>query len=247
MAEDYNVQEGDCVSSIAFEHGSFWETLWNHSDNARLKQQRKNPNMLQAGDTLPVPDLTPPEYERPTERRHRFKLKGVPVRLRLRIMEVPRPNQTRRADREEESADDGQYGSAQGGPNRPAQKEEPRAGLPYILIVEGRLFQGRTSGDGMIEYAIPPNARDGRLILEPGTPAEFSIPLKIGCLEPVEEVAGAQARLNNLGFKCGAVDGLLGPRTKAALQSFQESHGLETSGRLDEATRGKLREAHDTQ
>jgi len=52
--------------------------------------------------------------------------------------------------------------------------------------------------------------------------------------------------LNNLGFKCGAVDGIAGPRTKAALQRFQAEHGLNATGDIDEATRSTLREAHDT-
>src|SRR5882724_6209849 len=94
MADNYEVQPGDCISSVAFEHGLPWNTLWNHGDNAQLKQARKNPNMLKSGDVLHVPDLTTTEYPRPTEQRHRFALKGAPVKLRLRIMETPQPSPT---------------------------------------------------------------------------------------------------------------------------------------------------------
>lgn len=244
MAKDHTVQAGDCVSSLAFENGLPWETLWNHSNNAELKLKRKNPNILKRGDILHVPDLRPGEQPRATEKKHKFKLKGAPVELRLRIMEIPRLNPTRGPSERNTSQQDRERAS---GPVQPARdpQEEPRSNLPYTLLIDGKIFDGKTGIEGMIECEIPPNARQGKLILEPGTPGEFTIDLRIGCLDPVEEIAGAQARLNNLGFKCGAVDDILGPRTKAALRDFQVSRGLEASGELDKATINELRAAHD--
>lgn len=49
MAEDYIVKAGDCLNSIAYEHGFYWETLWSHPANAGLKAKRKNPDALLAG------------------------------------------------------------------------------------------------------------------------------------------------------------------------------------------------------
>lgn len=51
-----------------------------------------------------------------------------------------------------------------------------------------------------------------------------------------EETARAQRQLLNLGFNPGPVDGLMGPRTRAAIEGFQRERGLTASGRLDRAT-----------
>src|SRR5262245_43650700 len=42
------------------------------------------------------------------------------------------------------------------------------------------------------------------------------------------------------GHDSGPVDGILGPSTRAALQAFQKSEGLDPSGRLDRGTLEKL-------
>ena len=46
----------------------------------------------------------------------------------------------------------------------------------------------------------------------------------------------AQERLNALGYNVGAADGAIGPRTTAAIRSFQADKGLNVTGRLDAAT-----------
>ena len=45
-----------------------------------------------------------------------------------------------------------------------------------------------------------------------------------------------QESLKNAGFDPGAVDGIIGPRTKAALTLFQHARSLPETGRLDPAT-----------
>src|SRR5687767_8364374 len=91
MAEDYTIEAGDCVSSVAFERGFFWETLWNHPNNSELKSLRGDPNVLCEGDVLHVPDKTPKEDSAATEQTHQYKLKGCPAKLRLRVIEEPPP------------------------------------------------------------------------------------------------------------------------------------------------------------
>lgn len=85
MGVTVTVRAGECLSSIAFEHGHFWPTLWDHPDNAAVRADRKNPHVLREGDRVVVPDLRQKEVEVPTGKRHTFRRKGVPERLRIRF------------------------------------------------------------------------------------------------------------------------------------------------------------------
>ena len=53
-------------------------------------------------------------------------------------------------------------------------------------------------------------------------------------------IGQAQERLQTLGFPPGPIDGVLGPRTKAALRQYQTQHNLPVTGGLDDATRTSL-------
>jgi N-acetylmuramoyl-L-alanine amidase len=121
--------------------------------------------------------------------------------------------------------------------------EEARANLDYVLQVEGKSFQGKTGADGSLEVKIPADARKGSLrLLDPE--GEESYPLELGGLNPASDVTGVQARLNNLGFACGPVDGEVGPRTRGAIAAFQRAAGMRPTGEIDDATRSKLVERH---
>jgi hypothetical protein len=254
MPERYQVQPGDCISSIAFEHGFFWKTLWRHAENSELKSLRKNPNILKEGDEVVIPDLEAKIESRPTEQRHRFRLKGAPAKLRLRIVEPGAPATAKQNRDESPAAADGPGSKHPAGngvppasapPPKPLPKDEPCAGLAYMLDVGGAIRHGKTNANGVIECRIPPNRREGKLILAPGTPDEVVMHLKIGHLDPVENNDGVQARLNNLGFRCGPMAGALSPESKRTLKAFQAKSGLPESGELDAATRNKLQELHD--
>ncbi|HEV8607054.1 MAG TPA: hypothetical protein VGQ99_17065 [Tepidisphaeraceae bacterium] len=92
---NHAVEQGDCLSSIAEQYGFFWSTLWNHADNADLKQLRKDPNALLEGDVVVVPDKTVKEESCATEQTHKFKKKGTPAKMKIRLMldDKPRKNE----------------------------------------------------------------------------------------------------------------------------------------------------------
>lgn len=87
----YIVQQGDCLVSISFREGFFWETLWNHPENADLKKQRKAHNMLMPGDHVFIPDLRQKAEAGEVKNRHRFQRKGVPARFTLTLCELGKP------------------------------------------------------------------------------------------------------------------------------------------------------------
>lgn len=59
-------------------------------------------------------------------------------------------------------------------------------------------------------------------------------------LPPDQVVANVQGALQRLGYYRDAVDGVLGPATRAALGNYQRDHGLSASGIIDRETLASL-------
>lgn len=55
-----------------------------------------------------------------------------------------------------------------------------------------------------------------------------------------ERVRSAQQALRDKGFNPGSIDGVMGPRTRAAIADFQRKQRLPTTGQLDTATMARL-------
>jgi membrane protein involved in colicin uptake len=58
--------------------------------------------------------------------------------------------------------------------------------------------------------------------------------------EAATDVRGAQQALRDKGFDPGPVDGVMGPKTTAAVRDFQSKEGLMATGQLDADTRARL-------
>lgn len=88
---EHVVEQGECFASIAFAAGFSPQTLWNHSENADLKEKRKDPSVLLPGDKVVIPDLTITPTSGGTGARHKFKRKGVPIKFKVRLLKQAKP------------------------------------------------------------------------------------------------------------------------------------------------------------
>jgi hypothetical protein len=206
---EYEVQQGDCIASIADAHGLFWQTIWNDPQNADLKRVRKNPNILFPGDRVHIPEKDLKWQSRPTEQKHQFVRLGVPEKLEIVV----------------KSAD------------------EARANEKYRLVIDGKEFTGQTDGNGRLKQSIPPGSKMGVLTVGEGA-AEQAFEIKLGHMDPIDEISGLQGRLNNLGFDCGEENGELNDVTVAAMQAFQAKAGIPVTREPDQATRDALASEH---
>lgn len=117
--------------------------------------------------------------------------------------------------------------------------------VPYEMTIAGVRRTGTTRGDGLIEETVPSDADDGTLRV-----ANFEWPLLLSHLNPVtnapdDGATGIQARLRNLGCDPGEIDGIIGPRTRAAISAFQRKHPpLAVDGICGPKTLTKLIEEH---
>jgi N-acetylmuramoyl-L-alanine amidase len=83
VPKTHTVAPSDDMAAIADRHGFFWQTLWDVPENAALKEKRANPNVLQQGDTVHIPDLRRKQESCADQQRHTFVRKGVPSKIRI--------------------------------------------------------------------------------------------------------------------------------------------------------------------
>lgn len=87
MSREHTIRAGESIPSLAFENGFFPATLWNHPNNAALRQKREVGTVLKEGDAVFIPDLTVKEVNKPTDAEHVFRRKGFPEKLRIRFLD----------------------------------------------------------------------------------------------------------------------------------------------------------------
>ena len=117
---------------------------------------------------------------------------------------------------------------------------KPRTGLQYkLLLDDGREITEQTTGEGKIEAGVPYGETTLTLVV-----GKVQRTLLIGGLKSGFSVEGIQARLNNLGYEAGMVDGNAGEATVAAIRRFQKGNQLKETGEVDETLWSKLREVY---
>jgi len=122
---------------------------------------------------------------------------------------------------------------------------EPLANTKCELQLEGVLIPLVTDGKGLIKIPISATAREAVLTFkDPLAPFDLSVPIKIGHLDPVDEVSGQKARLSNLGYITRPLDEVDDTIFARTVQEFQCDFGLHVTGVCDAATRAKLKDLH---
>ena len=216
MPQYHKVQSGECLASLTDKFGfTDYHAIWDDGNNAQLNKLRKNPNMLVPLDILYVPDKAQRSDSKSTSATHNFVIGGQPTFLRVVI--------------EDENG-------------------KALAGNKYELTLDKDIKTGTLGSDGSLEEKIPPSLMSARLTIHTGassTSVSYVWTIALGTLQPADTVSGVQARLSNLGYPCGSVDGIAGPRTAAAVRRFQAASKLPVTGDVDTSTRDTLRLAHD--
>ena len=207
MASNYKIKQGEHVSRIAKQFGfADYRTIWDHPNNAALKDLRKNPNVLAPGDQLFIPDKQLRKESRPTGATHRFKAPATALMLRVVVKNMD---------------------------------DQPVANTPCKLQVEGQTFQLTTDGSGKIEKEIPKAAENGKLTI-----GDQEFPIRIGHLDPVDQISGYRARLNNLGYNAGDSDDENDPQLRSAVEEFQCDQHLKVDGTCGQQTQNKLKQVY---
>lgn len=108
------------------------------------------------------------------------------------------------------------------------------ASTPYTLSIDGSdpSEEGTTDGDGLLKHRVPTNTQS--VVVEI---SGLSLRFRLGRLAPLRDtpddgVLGAQARLFNLGYNVGAVDGKLSRGTHVAIAMFQHDREMPVDGEL---------------
>ena len=214
MAGNYTVKQGDYLSSIAKAFGfSDYQTIWNDPNNAQLKQQRQNPNVLFPGDILYIPDRDQRNESAATDQVHTYKKSSNDLKLRLTLLD---------------------------------QYEKPIANAKCVLTLGTASSNVTTDGSGKIEQDLQPDVHDGVLVIQDDqTPFNnVKITLKIGSLDPVDQISGQIGRLNNLGYLAGDPNQPDQTAFESAVEEFQCDNKLTVDGKCGPQTQATLKQVH---
>ncbi len=86
MAQTHTTAAGDTMVTVAFTYGfRDWRAIYDHPQNAPLKESRPNPDVLNPGDSIYIPDKEPIERDCATNQRHQFTLKSLRALFCVRL------------------------------------------------------------------------------------------------------------------------------------------------------------------
>lgn len=87
----YVIKQGDYLLKLSHTLGFNHDKVWNDGKNAKLKEERKNPNMLQAGDIVFIPDEPKKKLRLNKEETNAFVAKVPTVTISIVVAEDSEP------------------------------------------------------------------------------------------------------------------------------------------------------------
>jgi hypothetical protein len=128
----HTVKQGECLTSIARQHGFRADTIWNHEKNKALRDKRKSPNILYAGDVVHLPDKEQKQLKVTPNATHQFKVQGKPPELRLCLLQGGKP------------VKDAQYTLSIDGVEREPRKQKKTDGKGMVIATVSAAAQAAT-------------------------------------------------------------------------------------------------------
>ncbi len=118
----------------------------------------------------------------------------------------------------------------------------PFAGLQCTVSFDDQVERPTTDEHGCLQFEINPDTETVTLMFD-----LHIVELRVAHLQPVDTETGCVARLTNIGYAPGEVDGAVAADAyalRSAVEEFQCDHGLDVDGVLSEETRQELVRVH---
>ncbi len=215
-ASKHEVKQGERLPTIARASGfARWQTIWDFSGNADLRELRGNPYILRESDDVVIPS----KLRRAAE---------VPGGIAEYV--VQRAAETLRVRFAEAEATDGE----------PVMfRAVPDAGDEMF---EGELA---ADGTMEIDLPPDTTRVTVELYCGEGDDPFVTYEFDVGHMDPYSEATGIQMRLANLGYYDGEIDGDVGIVTRSAIRRFRSEYGLPLEDDIDDDLRKALAWVHD--
>ena len=219
MSETYTVLQGDHLSSIAHRFGfTDYRTIWNDPGNAQLKSLRQDPHVLFPGDEVVIPDKATGEVDAATQHTHSFIVQRAPLELVINL--------------------EHRFG-------------KPLSNVDCVFASESETSLVQTDSQGQVRHQVPPTSKTAMLSIsetvdiKTGTvQVQRQILMKVGWLDPADEISGQIARLANLGYYQGSIDTPNQKLLASAVEEFQCDNGLIVDGICGPQTQARLKKVH---
>jgi N-acetylmuramoyl-L-alanine amidase len=217
MSRQHVVQQGECMTSIAALYKfSDVAPIVSHADNAELRRARDNLHVLYPGDVVAIPDVQGNKsVTRPVESTHRFEVKRVKRKVRVKVHD---------------------------GNGQALEGKRYRLEIPDRPVLSGNTGDGglvehdvpATTDSAVLSVWTSDDHEAPTLVWE----------LAIGHLDPIETPTGVKGALAALGYTVTFDDRLDDEETIASICDFQARRGIEVTGEIDDDTRRELSRVH---